>query len=88
MELRSRLRRVDSDYLVTKQFIKIKFNDFSITTLERAVEKGLPLESFENICRQAWQRGARPVRLLGIGVRFIDAGEPGRAIQLDLFDKS
>jgi hypothetical protein len=25
---------------------------------------------------------------LGIGVRFIDAGEPGRAIQLDLFDKS
>lgn len=88
MELRSRLRRVDSDYLVTKQFIKIKFNDFSVTTLERAMEKGLPLESFETICQQAWQRGGRPVRLMGIGVRFIDAGEPGRAIQLNLFDKS
>lgn len=88
MELRSRLRRVDSDYLVTKQFIKIKFNDFSITTLERAVEKDLPLVSFETICQQAWQRGARPVRLMGIGVRFIDAGEPGRAIQLDLFNKA
>ena len=88
MELRSRLRRVDSDYLVTKQFIKIKFNDFTATTLERAVEKDLPLESFETICQQAWERGGRPVRLLGIGVRFIDAGEPGRAIQLDLFDKS
>ena len=87
MELRSRLRRVDSDYLVTKQFIKIKFNDFTITTLERAVEKDLPLESFKTICQQAWERGGRPVRLLGIGVRFIDAGETGRAIQLDLFDK-
>ncbi|MDG1819357.1 MAG: DNA polymerase IV [Porticoccaceae bacterium] len=86
MELRSRLRRVDSDYLVTKQFIKIKFNDFTITTLERAVEKDLPLESFETICQQAWQRSSRPVRLMGIGVRFIDEGEPGRAIQLDLFD--
>ena len=88
MELRSRLRRVDSDYLVTKQFIKIKFNDFTVTTLERAVEKDLPLKSFDTICQQAWLRGGRPVRLLGIGVRFIDAGEPGRAIQLDLFDKS
>ena len=65
---------------------KIKFNDFTITTLERAVAKDLPLESFETICQQAWQRGSRPVRLLGIGVRFIDEGEPGRAIQLDLFD--
>ena len=50
------------------------------------MEKGLPLESFENICLQAWQRGARPVRLLRLGVRFIDEGESGRAIQLDLFD--
>ena len=86
MELRSRLRRVDSDYLVTRQFVKIKFNDFTITTLERAVEKQLPLESFEALLQEAWQRGARPVRLLGLGVRFLDEGELGRAIQLDLFD--
>lgn len=85
MELRSRLRRVDSDYAVTKQFIKIKFDDFTSTTLERAVVKGLPLESFEQIGTEAWQRNPRPVRLLGIGVRFIDESEPGRAIQLDLF---
>ena len=85
MELRSRLRRVDSDYAVTKQFIKIKFDDFTSTTLERAVVKGLPLESFEQIGAEAWQRNPRPVRLLGIGVRFIDESEPGRAIQLDLF---
>ena len=64
----------------------IPLDDFTITTLERAVAKDMPLESFETICQQAWQRGSRPVRLLGIGVRFIDEGEPGRAIQLDLFD--
>ncbi|MDA9240566.1 DNA polymerase IV [bacterium] len=85
MELRSRLRRVDSDYIVTKQFIKIKFNDFTTTTLERRLVTGLPLESFEAIFEEAWQRGARPVRLIGLGVRFVDAGESGRALQLDLF---
>ena len=86
LELRSRLRQVDSDYIVTKQFLKIKFNDFTSTTLERAATDRLPLESFEALFDEAWQRGARPVRLMGLGVRFIDAGEPGRALQLDLFD--
>ena len=33
IELRSRLRRIDKDYLVTKQFIKMKFNDFTTTTV-------------------------------------------------------
>ena len=85
IELRSRLRRVDSDYLVTKQFIKMKFNDFTATTVERQMVSGLPVESFEALCQQAWIRGSRPVRLMGIGVRFIDTSEQGRALQLELF---
>lgn len=85
MELRSRLRRVDSHYLTTKQFIKIKFNDFSTTTLECRISKGLPLESFQTICRKAWERGNRPVRLLGMGVRFLDQRDQGTAFQLVLF---
>ena len=85
IELRSRLRRVDSDYLVTKQFIKMKFNDFTATTVERQMVSGLPIESFEALCQQAWIRGNRPVRLMGIGVRFIDTSEQGRALQLELF---
>jgi DNA polymerase-4 len=85
IELRSRLRRVDSDYLVTKQFIKMKFNDFTTTTVERQMVSGLPVESFEALCQQAWIRGSRPVRLMGIGVRFIDTSEQGRALQLELF---
>ena len=85
LELRSRLRRVDSDYLVTKQLVKMKFSDFTSTTVERQVVKGLPIESFEDLCLQAWERGGRPVRLLGLGVRFVDTRDEGRAVQLDLF---
>ncbi|MCS5594451.1 MAG: DNA polymerase IV [Porticoccaceae bacterium] len=86
IELRSRLRRVDSDYLVTKQFIKVKFNDFTSTTVERQMIKGLPVESFEDLFYQAWERGKRPVRLIGLGVRFIDTSQQDLALQLDLFD--
>ena len=85
VELRSRLRRIDSDYLVTKQFIKMKFNDFTATTVERQMVKNLPIESFQNLCNEAWDRGDLPVRLLGIGVRFVDTRADGRAMQLELF---
>ncbi|MCT2530346.1 DNA polymerase IV [SAR92 clade bacterium H921] len=85
LELRSRLRRVDSDYIVTKQLIKMKFSDFTSTTVERQVVKGLPIESFEDLCVQAWERGGLSVRLLGLGVRFVDTRDEGRAVQLELF---
>ena len=85
VELRSRLRRVDADYLVIKQVVKMKFNDFTSTTVERQVVKGLPLEAFAELCIQAWDRGGRPVRLIGVGVRFLDTRDEGRAVQLELF---
>ena len=85
VELRSRLRRVDADYLVIKQVVKMKFNDFTSTTVERQVVKGLPIEAFEELCIQAWERGGRPVRLIGVGVRFLDTRDEGMAVQLELF---
>lgn len=86
MELRSRLRRVDEDYLVTKQFIKVKFNDFTSTTVERQMSKGLSLESFQRLLEEAWMRGMKPVRLLGLGVRFVNTRHQELALQLDFFD--
>ena len=68
-----------------KQVVKIKFADFTSTTVERQVVKGLPLEAFEKLCSQAWERGGRPVRLIGLGVRFLDTRDEGRAVQLELF---
>lgn len=61
-------------------FVKVRFNDFSLTTLE---SRGLApsTESFARLLEQAWSRGKRPVRLLGVGVRL---ATPAQRCQLPL----
>ena len=86
IELKGRLRRVDESYLATKQLVKIKFDDFTSTTLERTSEKSLSLKSYRALLEEAFQRGNRPVRLLGLGVRFIDLKTEQASVQLSLFD--
>lgn len=83
-QLVGRLRRVDDDYLVVKLFAKIKFSDFSSTTIERSGSK-LLLSEFQQLCREAYLRKELPVRLLGVGVRFVDLREDQAFYQLDLF---
>ncbi len=86
IQLKSRLRRVDERYLIHKIFVKLKFSDFSATTLER-VGNDLTLHNFKELCRQAHERGNKAVRLLGIGVRFIDLNGGGSPAQLSLFEE-
>ncbi|MDX5435094.1 MAG: DNA polymerase IV [Halomonas sp.] len=51
-------------------FVKVRFDDFSLTTLDS--RGGSPtLENFTALMEQAWARRARPVRLLGVGVRLV-----------------
>ena len=80
--LNQRMERLDDYYRIQNSFLKMKFNDFSQTTVERSycspVEQDLSI-----LCEEAWQRGKIPVRLLGIGVRLNDLTESGG--QLDLF---
>ncbi len=54
--------------------VKVRFDDFSLTTLE---SRGLAPDpqSFARLLEQAWQRGRRPVRLLGVGARLVSADE-------------
>jgi DNA polymerase-4 len=54
--------------------------------VERQVTKGFPEESFQLLLEEAWQRKARPVRLIGLGVRFVDISKPSLARQLVLFE--
>ncbi|WP_410497634.1 DNA polymerase IV [Chitinibacter sp. S2-10] len=54
-----------------KAFVKIKFHDFTQTTMECVCPHPEPVV-FENLLSQAWPRGAKPVRLLGLGVRFVE----------------
>jgi DNA polymerase-4 len=78
-----RLERVDDDYQITKAFIKLKFSDFTLTTLERLCDKP-DVSVYEELCVQAFERGqGKGVRLLGVGVRFRDLAHG--ATQLDFF---
>lgn len=54
-----------------------------------AVECGarsIRLTLFHDLCRQAYERGKKPVRLIGVGVRFVDLLEQRNPLQLPLFE--
>jgi DNA polymerase-4 len=82
-ELTERLRRLDVSYRPEKPFVKVKFHDFTQTTLEQA-GAGRDIDSYRRLLAQAFMRGGKPVRLLGVGVRLIDLREGAR--QLSLFE--
>ncbi|TBU94406.1 DNA polymerase IV [Phytopseudomonas dryadis] len=81
-ELNGRMARLDGSYRADKPFVKVKFHDFTQTTLEQA-GAARDLESYRTLLTNAHARGNRPVRLLGVGVRLQDLR--GRLEQLELF---
>ena len=70
-EMMADLAEKESTRAITKIFVKLKFNDFSRTTAERA---GLTptLPDFRALLAEAFARTGKPVRLIGVGVRFAD----------------
>ncbi len=80
-DLMADLAQKESTRETTKIFVKLKFNDFTRTTAERA---GLTpaLEYFRSLLAEAFARTGKPVRLIGIGVRFAEATP--ESAQLDL----
>ncbi len=80
-DLQRRYRRLDPPPGVRGAMVKIKFNDFTQTTVEHA---GAVMEDapFAALLDAGWQRGRRPVRLLGVGYRLVD---PAPEAQLSLF---
>lgn len=83
-ELTLRLAPLDQAYQIDKLFVKLKFSDFRTTTMEVGAT-GASLELYTSLCRDAYLRMAQPVRLLGLGVRFVDLREDRAFHQLDLF---
>lgn len=81
-EMLARLQRLDADYRIGTPFVKVKFHDFTQTTLEQAGSQR-DLERYSQLLTSAWQRGNKPVRLLGVGVRLQDLQEQSE--QLELF---
>ncbi|MBL4575984.1 MAG: DNA polymerase IV [Opitutaceae bacterium] len=69
---------------ITKVFIKIKFSDFSRTTVERT---GLnpSLKTYRELLQEGFGRKGQPVRLLGIGVRFAEeSADRNQQLEFDL----
>ena len=59
-----------------KILVKIKFNDFVLTTVETTAYN-LNIEKIQHLLVDGLRRGAnKPVRLLGVGVRFCDENTP------------
>jgi DNA polymerase-4 len=81
-ELNQRLENIDADYSTQNSFLKMKFSDFTQTTIERQGCTAI-LADYRSLCEEAWLRKKLPVRLLGIGVRLNDLTE--NSGQLDLF---
>lgn len=50
-------------------FVKIKYEDFSQTTIEEPFE-ALTLEKFQSLFQKRFQERKEPARLLGLGVKF------------------
>jgi DNA polymerase IV len=62
--------------------VKIKYFDFKVTTIERQMP--FSEENFLYLLEERWTQDPRPVRLLGVGVKFEDEKE---LTQLPLFDR-
>lgn len=74
-ELRSRCeRKLGQGRGVAKRFVKVKFFDFTQTTLEHKIELANEewdsIDVYRSLLETAWAREGKPVRLLGLGVRL------------------
>ena len=88
-DLEKRYASIHKEYAVQKRFVKVKFADFTQTTLEETLDReGIDaLEHFTSLMLRAWERGDKAVRLLGLGVRLIDLRAPKAFLQLELFER-
>ncbi len=87
VELERRYAKQQKRYAINGIFVKLKFHDFQTTTMEHSGryfwDQALLRREFAQLIEQAWLRGQRPVRLLGLGFRFVELDTA--ANQLDLF---
>ncbi len=86
-ELDRRFEKISRSYYPIKRVVKIKYRDFTQTTLEEGIgssgEHWCDPGQFRRLLEAAWPRGAKPVRLLGAGLRLQPAkSEDNPQIQL------
>lgn len=84
IDLCQRLALLKGEQRIARLFIKIKFADFTTTSLETSGQSPR-LSTFRQLLNSGLQRGNRAVRLLGVGLRFDPSLEGDAMAQLPLF---
>jgi DNA polymerase IV len=69
-ELARRMKNKQETLSPQKYYVKVKFDNFQQTTVERAYQHGKEEVSFTVLIKEAISRQSRPVRLLGLGYRL------------------
>jgi DNA polymerase IV len=72
--LLGRIERAGDISGIHNVFVKLKFDDFQQTTVER-LACHLEIDLMHALLQEGWSRRARPVRLLGLGIKLIQADE-------------
>jgi DNA polymerase-4 len=80
-ELQRRIRRAECRNAINQRTVKVRFAGFETTTVASS-GTSTELADYRALLETAWQRKAKPVRLLGVGVRLAPP-EPDQ--QLGLF---
>lgn len=79
--LSHRYEKLKSRYAAQKKFIKLKFDNFTQTTMEMPVSPYGNLFArgdYERLMHASWQRQQRPVRLMGVGIRLQEPVDPAQ----------
>ena len=74
IDLQAELQQKEPQRSIRKAFVKVKFSDFTRTTKE-CLSTHPTRETFQALLYEAYARGGKSVRLLGVGVRFEDKAE-------------
>lgn len=85
-ELKLRYTRHQEQRDIAGAVVKLKFHDFTQTTIEQAATE-CPLLLYQHLCQEAWLRGSKPVRLIGVGYR-LRPHNPQQAVQLNLLESA
>ena len=83
-ELDTRIQRAECRALITQRVVKVRFQGFKTTTVS-SVGVDTDFDAYATLLNTAWQRQARPVRLLGVGVSLAQSAS---AQQIGLFDSN
>ena len=82
--LDARIQRAGDVFGINNLFVKLKFNDFQQTTVERVHDK-MDLNILRQLIQEGFSRKCLPVRLLGIGIKLRQENL-SEMTQLPLFD--